>query len=144
MAPSSTSLPSVAVLILLILLSGVKASLATAPVSDAPELHPGGGGDGLYREILGDEMVFRLNQLGKIPLDMIWNDDDHMDARKDFTLSTVNNPRPKLVAFLDKIHKRGMKYIVVARHVHQQSPARAPARDAGTSHGAYKMGAAAG
>ncbi|KAI4970041.1 hypothetical protein ZWY2020_000955 [Hordeum vulgare] len=64
MAPSSTSRPSVAVLILL--LSGVPASLlATAPVSDGPEQQPGGG-DGLYREILRDETVLRLNQLGKI------------------------------------------------------------------------------
>ncbi|KAI5021970.1 hypothetical protein ZWY2020_058700 [Hordeum vulgare] len=39
----------------------------------------------------------------QIPLDMIWNDDDHMDARKDFTLSPVNYPRPKLVAFLNML-----------------------------------------
>jgi alpha-D-xyloside xylohydrolase len=49
----------------------------------------------------------------QIPLDVIWNDDDHMDAAKDFTLDPVNYPRPKLLAFLDKIHAQGMKYIVL-------------------------------
>lgn len=39
----------------------------------------------------------------QIPLDMIWNDDDHMDARKDLTLSPVNYSRPKLLAFLDML-----------------------------------------
>lgn len=49
----------------------------------------------------------------QIPLDVIWNDDDHMDGHKDFTLNPKNYPRPKLLAFLDKIHKIGMKYIVI-------------------------------
>lgn len=44
---------------------------------------------------------------------MIWNDDDHMDFHKDFTLNPISYPREKLVAFLDKIHSQGMKYIVL-------------------------------
>lgn len=43
----------------------------------------------------------------------MWTDDDHMDHRKDFTLSPDNFPRPKLLAFLKKIHARGMKYVVI-------------------------------
>ncbi|KAI5009755.1 hypothetical protein ZWY2020_011892 [Hordeum vulgare] len=39
----------------------------------------------------------------QIPLDVIWNDGDHMDARKDLTLSPVNYSRPKLLAFLDML-----------------------------------------
>ncbi|KAJ6833713.1 alpha-xylosidase 1-like [Iris pallida] len=58
------------------------------------------------------DVVERYEQ-AKIPLDVIWNDDDHMDASKDFTLDPVHYPRPKLLAFLDKIHRRGMKYIVL-------------------------------
>ncbi|KAI5017310.1 hypothetical protein ZWY2020_042198 [Hordeum vulgare] len=97
-----------------------------------------------YHKLSVVEDVVENYRSTQIPLNVIWNDDGHMDARKDFTLSPVNYPRPKLLAFLDKIHKRGMKYIVAARHVHQESPARAPARDAGTSQGAYEVGAAAG
>lgn len=44
---------------------------------------------------------------------MIWNDDDHMDFHKDFTLNPISYPREKLLAFLDKIHSQGMKYIVL-------------------------------
>uniref|UniRef100_A0A0A9D8A7 Glycoside hydrolase family 31 TIM barrel domain-containing protein n=1 Tax=Arundo donax TaxID=35708 RepID=A0A0A9D8A7_ARUDO len=36
-----------------------------------------------------------------------------MDAAKDFTLDPVSYPRPKLLAFLNKIHAQGMKYIVL-------------------------------
>ncbi|KAG6495946.1 hypothetical protein ZIOFF_043783 [Zingiber officinale] len=49
----------------------------------------------------------------QIPLDVIWNDDDHMDTTKDFTLDPVNSPHPKLLQFLDRIHSTGMKYIVL-------------------------------
>lgn len=49
----------------------------------------------------------------KIPLDVIWNDDDHMDFHKDFTLNPITYPHSKLLAFLDKIHSRGMKYVVI-------------------------------
>ncbi|KAG5608233.1 hypothetical protein H5410_019514 [Solanum commersonii] len=59
-----------------------------------------------------EDVVENYNK-AKIPLDVIWNDDDHMDGKKDFTLNPVNYPRPNLLAFLDKIHARGMKYIVI-------------------------------
>ncbi|KAI5008144.1 hypothetical protein ZWY2020_009192 [Hordeum vulgare] len=75
-----------------------------------------------YHNLSVAEDVVENYRSAQIPLDVIWNDDDHMDARNDFTLGPVNYPRPKLLAFLDKIHKREMKYIVAARHVHQQSP----------------------
>uniref|UniRef100_A0ACD5VMT5 Uncharacterized protein n=1 Tax=Avena sativa TaxID=4498 RepID=A0ACD5VMT5_AVESA len=66
-----------------------------------------------YQNISVVEGVVEGYQNAEIPLDVIWNDDDHMDAAKDFTLDPVNYPRPKLLAFLDKIHARGMKYIVL-------------------------------
>ncbi|KAE8782976.1 Alpha-xylosidase [Hordeum vulgare] len=46
----------------------------------------------------------------QIPLDVIWNDDDHMDARKDLTLSPVNYSRPKLLAFLDMLQFHWNQY----------------------------------
>lgn len=36
-----------------------------------------------------------------------------MDGKKDFTVNPGNYPRPKLLAFLEKIHSIGMKYIVI-------------------------------
>ncbi|KAL3510799.1 hypothetical protein ACH5RR_030200 [Cinchona calisaya] len=59
-----------------------------------------------------EDVVENYNK-AKIPLDVIWNDDDHMDGKKIFTLNPVNFPRPKLLAFLEKIHAKGMKYIVI-------------------------------
>ncbi|KAL0296734.1 UNVERIFIED_CONTAM: Alpha-xylosidase 1 [Sesamum radiatum] len=66
-----------------------------------------------YHNLSVVEDVVENYKKAKIPLDVIWNDDDHMDGHKDFTLNPVNYPRPQLLAFLDKIHAQGMKYIVI-------------------------------
>ncbi|CAL9064469.1 unnamed protein product [Musa banksii] len=66
-----------------------------------------------YQNLSVVEGVVEGYRNAQIPLDVIWNDDDHMDAAKDFTLDPVNYPRPKLLEFLDRIHSRGMKYIVL-------------------------------
>ncbi|KAL7171216.1 hypothetical protein ACSBR2_035960 [Camellia fascicularis] len=66
-----------------------------------------------YHSLSVVEDVVANYKKAKIPLDVIWNDDDHMDGHKDFTLNPTNYPRPKLLAFLDKIHSQGMKYIVI-------------------------------
>uniref|UniRef100_A0A0D9UWE3 Galactose mutarotase N-terminal barrel domain-containing protein n=1 Tax=Leersia perrieri TaxID=77586 RepID=A0A0D9UWE3_9ORYZ len=66
-----------------------------------------------YKNLSVVEAVVDGYHNAQIPLDVIWNDDDHMDAAKDFTLDPINYPRPKLLAFLDKIHSQGMKYIVL-------------------------------
>ncbi|KAL3830929.1 hypothetical protein ACJIZ3_019731 [Penstemon smallii] len=66
-----------------------------------------------YHNLSVVEDVVENYKKAKIPLDVIWNDDDHMDGHKDFTLNPTNYPRPKLLAFLEKIHARGMKYIVI-------------------------------
>ncbi|XP_010426022.1 PREDICTED: putative alpha-xylosidase 2 [Camelina sativa] len=66
-----------------------------------------------YRNVSVVEDVVDSYRKGKIPLDVIWNDADYMDGYKDFTLDTVNFPRAKLLAFLDRIHKMGIKYVVI-------------------------------
>jgi alpha-D-xyloside xylohydrolase len=68
----------------------------------------------------------------QIPLDVIWNDDDHMDGHKDFTLNPNNYPRPKLLNFLNKIHSIGMKYIVIID----------PGIGVNSSYGVYQRGLA--
>ncbi|KAM7484556.1 hypothetical protein LguiA_000565 [Lonicera macranthoides] len=66
-----------------------------------------------YHNLSVVEDVVENYKKAKIPLDVIWNDDDHMDGHKDFTLNNNSYPRPRLLAFLDKIHEEGMKYIVI-------------------------------
>ncbi|XP_051144769.1 alpha-xylosidase 1-like [Andrographis paniculata] len=83
-----------------------------------------------YHNLSVVEDVVESYRMAKIPLDVIWNDDDHMDGHKDFTLNPTNYPRPKLLAFLDKIHARGMKYIVIID----------PGIGVNTSYGVYQRG----
>ncbi|KAJ1436227.1 Glycosyl hydrolase, all-beta [Sesbania bispinosa] len=78
-----------------------------------------------------EDVVENYNK-AKIPLDVIWNDDDHMDGHKDFTLNPINYPRPKLLNFLDKIHNIGMKYIVIID----------PGIAVNSSYGVYQRGMA--
>ncbi|KAH7682601.1 alpha-D-xyloside xylohydrolase protein [Dioscorea alata] len=85
-----------------------------------------------YRNLSVVEGVVEGYKKAQIPLDVIWNDDDHMDAAKDFTLDPVNYPRPKLLAFLDKIHSQGMKYIVLID----------PGIAVNSSYGVYQRGMA--
>ncbi|KAI3720020.1 hypothetical protein L6452_20927 [Arctium lappa] len=66
-----------------------------------------------YHNLSVVEDVVENYRKAKIPLDVIWNDDDHMDGHKDFTLNPKTYPRPKLLAFLNRIHSRGIKYIVI-------------------------------
>ncbi|KAI4386466.1 hypothetical protein MLD38_004397 [Melastoma candidum] len=85
-----------------------------------------------YHNLSVVEDVVANYQKAKIPLDVIWNDDDHMDGHKDFTLNPVNYPRPKLLAFLDRIHSIGMKYIVIID----------PGIGINSSYGVYQRGLA--
>uniref|UniRef100_A0A2N9GDX2 Uncharacterized protein n=1 Tax=Fagus sylvatica TaxID=28930 RepID=A0A2N9GDX2_FAGSY len=85
-----------------------------------------------YRNLSVVEDVVENYKKAQIPLDVIWNDDDHMDGHKDFTLNPNNYPRPKLLAFLDKIHSIGMKYIVLID----------PGIAVNSSYGVYQRGIA--
>ncbi|XP_071714287.1 alpha-xylosidase 1-like [Rutidosis leptorrhynchoides] len=68
----------------------------------------------------------------EIPLEVIWNDADYMDEHKDFTLNPKAYPQAKLYEFLQKIHTRGMKYVVIID----------PGISVNTSYGTYKRGLA--
>ncbi|KAL8120882.1 alpha-xylosidase 1-like [Apium graveolens] len=66
-----------------------------------------------YRNLSVVEETVENYKKAYIPLDVIWNDDDTMDSYKDFSLNRVAYPRKKLLAFLNKLHSQGMKYIVL-------------------------------
>ncbi|XP_057509441.1 alpha-xylosidase 1-like [Actinidia eriantha] len=85
-----------------------------------------------YHNLSVVEDVVENYKKAKIPLDVIWNDDDHMDFHKDFTLNPKAYPREKLLAFLDKIHSKGMKYIVLID----------PGISVNSSYGVYQRGLA--
>ncbi|KAF5200395.1 Alpha-glucosidase [Thalictrum thalictroides] len=83
-----------------------------------------------YKNLSVTEAVVDNYKKALIPLDVIWNDDDHMEGNKDFTLDPVNFPRPKMLAFLNKIHSQGMKYIVLTD----------PGIGVNSSYGVYQRG----
>ncbi|KAG4398079.1 hypothetical protein GLYMA_10G274700v4 [Glycine max] len=85
-----------------------------------------------YHNLSVVEDVVENYKKAKIPLDVIWNDDDHMDGHKDFTLNPVNYPHSKLLDFLDRIHSIGMKYIVIID----------PGIAVNSSYGVYQRGIA--
>ncbi|XP_058768857.1 alpha-xylosidase 1-like [Vicia villosa] len=85
-----------------------------------------------YHNLSVVEDVVENYKKAKIPLDVIWNDDDHMDGHKDFTLNPVSYPHSKLLNFLDRIHSIGMKYIVI----------NDPGIAVNSSYGVYQRGMA--
>ncbi|KAF1331225.1 Family 31 glycoside hydrolase, partial [Globisporangium splendens] len=50
---------------------------------------------------------------GKIPLDVIWADIDHMNKFYDFTLDPVNFPAPEMQSLLADVHARGQKFVPI-------------------------------
>lgn len=85
-----------------------------------------------YKNVSDITNVVENYNKSQIPLDVIWNDDDHMDGAKDFTLDPINYPEYKLRPFLDRIHANGMRYVVLID----------PGIGVNTSYGTFQRGMA--
>jgi len=66
-----------------------------------------------YGSAAATRKVVENMRAAAIPHDVQWNDIDHMDAHKDFTLDPANFAPDEMRALLDDLHLHGQRYVMI-------------------------------
>lgn len=66
-----------------------------------------------YKNIDELETVMAKYEAINFPVESIWSDIDHMDAYKDFTLHPEHYPEEKLRSFVQGLHDKDQKFIMI-------------------------------
>lgn len=66
-----------------------------------------------YKSLDETKAVVSAYAANNIPLEVMWNDIDYMDAYKDFTVYPVRYPAAGFKSFIDSLHANGQKYIMI-------------------------------
>lgn len=66
-----------------------------------------------YKSLAETEEVVAKYASNNIPLEVMWNDIDYMDAYKDFTTDPKTFPEASMKTFIDNLHAQNQRYMMI-------------------------------